>query len=61
MREPKYQKIDYPRLDPKIKEMNGKSTQHLCQCIDALSDLLDANDEVQHEVVDKPDTLRDTE
>lgn len=48
-----------PRLHEDVKVMNGKSTKRLAQSIEALSELLDGNDEVQHEVVDKPDTLRD--
>jgi len=41
---PEYQPIPVPRLDPSIKEMNGRSTRRLKQCIDDLTELLDDNE-----------------
>jgi len=62
MKQPKREQMPVPRLSQDVKAMNGKSTKRLTQCIDALSELLDDNDEVQHEaVVDQPTPLRDTE
>lgn len=55
MKHPKREQIKVPRLCKEIKEMNGKSTKRLTECIDRLSDLLD------EKTTDKPDTLRDTE
>lgn len=60
MKQPKREQIPVPRLHQDVKAMNGKSTKRLSDCIEALSDLLDRNDEVQHEVVEEPDTLRNT-
>jgi hypothetical protein len=60
MKQPKREQIPVPRLHQDVKAMNGKSTKRLSKCIEALSALLDANDEVQHEVDEKPDALRDT-
>lgn len=60
MKQPKREKIPVPRIHQDVKAMNGKSTKRLSDCIEALSDLLDANDEAQHEVAKEPDTLRDT-
>lgn len=59
MKQPKHERIEVPRLHKDIKVMNGKSTQRLSQSIEALSELLDANGEVQHEVAEESDTLRD--
>jgi len=62
MKQPEREQMPVPRLSRDVKAMNGKSTKRLTQCIDALSELLDDNDEVQHEaVVDQPTPLRDTE
>ena len=55
--EPKYEQMEVPHLTDKVKKMNGKSGHRLVKCIDALSDLLDENNEVQHE---ESDSLRDT-
>lgn len=44
MEHPKYEKMDVPRLHPEVKEMNGRSTRRLKQCIDTLTDLLDRED-----------------
>lgn len=61
MKQPKREQIEVPRLHKDVKAMNGQSTGKLSQCIKALTDLLDGNDEVQNEkVADQPDTLRDT-
>ena len=60
MKQPKRKHVKVPRLHEDVKAMNGKSTERLAQCIDALSHLLDANNEVQHEVAEEPNTLRDT-
>ena len=60
MKQPEREQIKVPRLHRDVKAMNGKSTKRLTQCIDALSELLDENDEVQHEVAEEPNTLRDT-
>lgn len=58
MKQPKHEYIEVPRLCKDVKAMNGKSTKRLTQCINALSDLLDANNEVQHEVVEQPSAMR---
>jgi len=42
--EPKYQPLHVPRLDPDIKEMNGRSTRRLEKCIEALTALLEENE-----------------
>ena len=60
MKQPKYVRIEVPRLHENIKTMNGKSSKKLTQCIDKLSELLDENKEVQHETTKEPDTLRNT-
>lgn len=57
MKQPKHEQIEVPRLDKDVKEMNGKSTEKLSQCIKALTELLDENDK---EVADQPNTMRDT-
>ncbi|MHA2063089.1 MAG: hypothetical protein ACXABY_01790 [Candidatus Thorarchaeota archaeon] len=60
--EPEYEQMKVPHLTDQVKKMNGKSGHRLSQCIDALSDLLDENNEVQHEeAVEEPDSLRDTD
>ena len=46
--EPTYQKMDVPRLDAEVKNMNGKSTKRLHQCIDALDDVLEDAESVSH-------------
>lgn len=60
MKQPKREQIKVPRLHEDVKAMNGKSTKRLAQSIETLSELLDENDEVQHEVAEEPDALRDT-
>lgn len=47
--EPKYEAMNIPRLDAEVKEMNGKSTRRLHQCIDALDHVLEDDS-----VVEKP-------
>jgi len=59
MKQPERVQIPVPRLRQEVKEMNGKSTKRLSQCIEALEDLLDANDETQHdEVSEQPRAVR---
>lgn len=58
MKHPEREQIDVPRIHEDIKEMNGKSTERLTQCIDKLSDLLDDNDE---ETTCEPRSLDDAE
>ena len=57
--EPKYEKMDVPRLSQEIKEKNGKSTRRLSKCIEALTDLLD-HEEHHEEAAEQPRHLRDT-
>ena len=45
MKDLKFEEINVPRLDQDVKEMNGKSTRHLKQCIDHLTELLEDKDE----------------
>lgn len=52
MKRPEYKQMKVPSLDADIKEMNGKSSRKLSQCIDELSNLLDEHSETQHEEAD---------
>ena len=56
--EPKYEKMDVPRLDAEVKKMNGRSTRRLKQCIEALTDVLDEDQNAEH--AEQPRPLRDT-
>jgi hypothetical protein len=38
-----------PRLSQEVKDMNGKSTRRLNECLDALTDLLDDDREESRE------------
>lgn len=58
--EPKYEQMNVPRLTDKVKKMNGRSSQKLAECIDALSDLLDENEVQNEETAGGSDPLRDT-
>ncbi len=58
--EPKYENMEVPRLAEQVKKMNGKSGQKLAKCIDALSDLLDDNEEQHEETTDESGPVRDT-
>lgn len=63
MKHPEYEKIDVPRLDPQVKEMNGKSTRRLKQCISDLECVLaDREPEERHEEgSDSPSARADAE
>lgn len=61
MKHPEKKRVPFPRLSEDVKEMNGRSTKRLTQCIDALADLLEEKEEVQHEeATDEHRPLRDT-
>lgn len=47
MKRPEYEKIEVPRIDSDIREMNGKSTRRLNKCIEALTDLLDRDEKCE--------------
>jgi len=58
--EPKYEQMEVPRLADQVKKMNGSSGRKLSQCIDALSELLDENEERHEETTDESSPLHDT-
>lgn len=63
MKNPEYEKMDIPRLDPKVREMNGKSTRRLKQCISDLECVLAGNkpEERHEEGAGSPPTRPDAE
>ena len=41
MKRPERDELEVPRLPQQVKDMNGKSTKRLVECLDTLFDILD--------------------
>jgi hypothetical protein len=60
MEQHKHEPMRVPRLSKDVKELNGKSTERLHQCLDALEDLLDADEVKEETTQNESQPLRDT-